>query len=148
MQATFPPEMAKKPTKQQPPKSWSVYHIGAKQKLVGIIYDAPDEATAIARAIVEYQVPPDERGRHESITGAGGATLDEDMAETAASLYVSIAGDPHQKREQVVRQYPRQFQTLAKFLADLHFDGALQRPAPKRQRPPIVPLPFLGRHHC
>ena len=31
-------------------------------KLVGIIDDAPDEATAIERAI-EYQVPPNERGR-------------------------------------------------------------------------------------
>jgi hypothetical protein len=32
-------------------------------KLVGSIDDAPDEKTAIERAIVEYQVAPSERGR-------------------------------------------------------------------------------------
>ena len=32
-------------------------------RFVGIIDNAPDEQTAIARAIVEYDVPPNESGR-------------------------------------------------------------------------------------
>jgi hypothetical protein len=44
--------MAKRPTKPQRTHSWAVYHIkGTPAKLVGIIDDAPDEQTAIERAI-------------------------------------------------------------------------------------------------
>jgi hypothetical protein len=55
--------MAKQPTKQHL-HSWAVYHIkGTPAKLVGIIDNAPDAETAIAQAIEEYDVPPNERGR-------------------------------------------------------------------------------------
>ena len=48
--------MPKRPTKQQS-HSWAIYHIkGTPAKFIGITDNAPD-ATAIALAIEEYQVP-------------------------------------------------------------------------------------------
>jgi hypothetical protein len=55
--------MAKPPTKQQI-HSWAIYVLrGTPAKFVGIVNDQPDADSAIKQAIVEYDVPPNERGR-------------------------------------------------------------------------------------
>ena len=46
----------------QAPVCRFVYHIKGTAKLVAIV-DATDEATAIAKAIDQENVPPNERGR-------------------------------------------------------------------------------------
>jgi hypothetical protein len=55
--------MAKRPTKQSS-HSWAVFHIrGTPAQFVGLAYDAPDEQSAIAKAIEQYKVPENQRGR-------------------------------------------------------------------------------------
>jgi len=61
------PTMAKRPMGKKPRQhkpSWAVHHVkGTSAKLVGIV-DAPDEQNGHrSRAIEEYKVPPNERGR-------------------------------------------------------------------------------------
>jgi hypothetical protein len=43
---------------------WAIYHIRrTPAQFVGLVYDAPDEHAAIAKAIDQYDVPANQRGR-------------------------------------------------------------------------------------
>jgi hypothetical protein len=54
--------MVRRPTKQTN-HSWAVYHIrGTPARLIGIVY-APDEQSAIDKAIEEFKVQANQRGR-------------------------------------------------------------------------------------
>jgi hypothetical protein len=45
-------------------KGLSVYHIrGAPAPFIGIVYDAPDEQSAIEKTVEEYGLPENQRGR-------------------------------------------------------------------------------------
>jgi hypothetical protein len=56
--------MSKRPANQpKRPTSWAIYHIrGTPAQFVGIVY-ASDEESAIAKAVEEFKVPPNQRGR-------------------------------------------------------------------------------------
>jgi hypothetical protein len=62
VRATLILAMAKPPVKEQT-HSWAVYHIrGTPARLIGIVY-APDEQSAIDKAIEEFKVQANQRGR-------------------------------------------------------------------------------------
>ena len=45
-------------------KATPIYHIrGTPAQLVGIVYDAPDEQSAIIKAIDEFKIPANQHGR-------------------------------------------------------------------------------------
>jgi hypothetical protein len=55
--------VAKPPTEQQRIPSWAVFHMrGTPARFIGIV-DAPSEQSAIVKAIEEYDVPANQRGR-------------------------------------------------------------------------------------
>jgi hypothetical protein len=56
--------MTKRPT--NPPKqqthSWAIYHIqGTPAQFVGIVFDQPDQESAIKKAIEEYDIPANQQ---------------------------------------------------------------------------------------
>jgi hypothetical protein len=57
--------MPKRPTTTKPPThSWAIYHLkGTPAQFVGIVFDQPDEQSAIKRAIEEYDIPENQRNR-------------------------------------------------------------------------------------
>jgi hypothetical protein len=55
--------MPKRPTKQET-HSWAVYHIrGTPARFISLVHDAPDEQSAIEKAIEEFKVQAGQRGR-------------------------------------------------------------------------------------
>jgi hypothetical protein len=50
--------------RHQPTHSWAIYHIrGTPAQFIGIVFDQPDEQSALKRAIEEYDIPENQRNR-------------------------------------------------------------------------------------
>jgi hypothetical protein len=58
------PAMAKRQTTKQQNHSWAIYHIrGTPAQFVGIVFDQPEEQSAIKKAIEEFKVPANQHDR-------------------------------------------------------------------------------------
>ena len=58
------PFLARHPTEQPERHSWSIHRsAGSRAQLIGIVHNQPDDQSAIAKAIEEYDVPANQRGR-------------------------------------------------------------------------------------
>jgi hypothetical protein len=56
--------MAKRPTTKQQTRSWAIYHLrGTPAQFIGIVFDQPDQESAIKIVIQEFKVPENQRNR-------------------------------------------------------------------------------------
>ena len=56
--------MPKRPTTKQPTHSWAIYHVrGTPAQFIGIVFDQPDQESAIKIAIQEFKIPENQRNR-------------------------------------------------------------------------------------
>jgi hypothetical protein len=56
--------MPKRQTTKQQTHSWAIYHLrGTPAQSIGVVFDQPDQESAIKIAIQEFKVPENQRNR-------------------------------------------------------------------------------------